>query len=145
MVEDFHGRYKPLYKEFPNAKRSKSTYPTINFNAPAGFCPFFPPHFFDEKKTQKAKSSRDTDQRRRQKERDTFNALSPADKIRFARKRGPKTGYCECCKVEFNDPNKVPFSLFACYFIGSSLISFCIASMLLPSSTRNLPMTTPIM
>jgi len=50
---------------------------------------------------------REMEARKRRKERSQFIALTQDEKIKVARKKGPKTGYCECCKVDYTDATKV--------------------------------------
>ena len=79
----------------------------MNFDAPGGFCPFFPPQIFEEKKNPKVKTQHESEMKKRLKEREVFLALSLEQRAKVARKKGPKAGYCECCRVDFTDPNKV--------------------------------------
>jgi len=107
VVEDQAGTFKPVFKEFPPGRRGKSSFPAMNFEAPPGICPLYPQHVIDEKNAGKLKAHRERETARRFEEREAFNALPPVEKIARARKKGPKAGYCECCRIDYTDVNKV--------------------------------------
>ena len=107
VVEDQAETFQPLFKDFVPGRRGKSSFPAMNFEAPPGICPFYPQHVIDEKNAGKLKAHRERETARREEERAAFNALPPAEKIARARKKGPKAGYCECCRIDYTDVNKV--------------------------------------
>ena len=106
VIEDLDNQFRPLYKEFLPGRRGKASFPTVNFEAPPRACPFLPQYMIDDKKTDMMKAHQAQEAKRKAEERETFNSLTLEQKIILARKKGPKTGYCECCRVEYTDANK---------------------------------------
>lgn len=102
MVQDCEEQYRPILKEFHHGK-GRPSYPMLNFDAPPHASPYFPPEHFEEKKHPKIKEIQFIEKEKRLKERQKFSSLSEQEKVDFARKMGPMNGYCEPCRMEFND------------------------------------------
>lgn len=116
VIEDIGGNFKPLYKEFPPGRKGRSSFPVVNFDAPEGVCPFYPPHVAEEKNVAKQRAHREMENKRKVQEHKAFIALPVEARIARARKKGPKSGYCECCRVEYTDVNKVGLPLLPLFF-----------------------------
>jgi len=113
LIEDGPAFYKQIFKEFVPTKRGRPTFPTLNFDAPPTYCPFLPTQFFQERKSSKALKLKELEDKKRKRERIQFNSLTKEEQISIARKKGPKVGYCECCKVDYTDATKVPYFIFS--------------------------------